>query len=247
MVRENRCRDAHSAAVGGSAAYGCGVPLAGTARLSFPSAAGVDRAGAQCAPLRTVYRNITGKHGGICGTGPAIRPPSSGGKSGEGGRAATAVYHKAKDGGTLSRYLLLCESHRRRVRSHAVKLSTSLPKQPFAGMPTRKRKGKGCVKENRRFYLHVQSPAAATDFGRGRNLLGPGTKSPDPVARGRNPRPPPRAGAARKKRLYTAPQYKKSTTPGRRGKGLCTAPQYQKNVPRPSAQKLTLDLQQKIW
>ena len=113
----------------------------------------------------TRYTDITGKHGGICGTGPAIRPPSFGGKSGEGGRAATAVYHKAKDGGTLSRYLLLCESHRRRVRSHAVKLSTSLPKQPFADTPLRKRKGKGCVKENRRFYLHVQSPAAATDFG----------------------------------------------------------------------------------
>ncbi len=37
-------------------------------RPSFPGAAGVDRAGAQCAPLHTVYRNNTGRHGGICGT-----------------------------------------------------------------------------------------------------------------------------------------------------------------------------------
>ena len=47
----------------------------------------------------------------------------------EAGRAAADVYSKAKDGGTLSRYLPLCESYRRRVRSCAVRLRTSLPKQ----------------------------------------------------------------------------------------------------------------------
>ena len=39
MVRENGCRGAHSAAVGGSAAYGCGVPLAGTVRPPSPHTA----------------------------------------------------------------------------------------------------------------------------------------------------------------------------------------------------------------
>ena len=48
---------------------------------------------------------------------------------GEAGRAAAAVYSKAKDGGTLSRHLLLSESHRRRVRSCAPNLRTSLPKK----------------------------------------------------------------------------------------------------------------------
>jgi hypothetical protein len=107
-----------------------------------------------------------------------------GASRGEGGRAATAVYHKAKDGGILSRYLLLCESHRRHVRSCAVKLSTSLPKQPFADTPLRKRKGKGCVKENRRFYLHVQSPAAATDFGILPKSAGAGDFCPQPQSPG---------------------------------------------------------------
>ena len=39
---------------------------------------------------------------------------------GEAGRAAADVYSKAKDGGTLSRYLPLSKSHRRRVRSARV-------------------------------------------------------------------------------------------------------------------------------
>ena len=46
----------------------------------------------------------------------------------EAGRAAADVYSKAKDGGTLSRYLLLCESHRRRVRSTKPNLHTGLLK-----------------------------------------------------------------------------------------------------------------------
>ena len=48
---------------------------------------------------------------------------------GEAGRAAADVYSKAKDGGTLSRHLPLSKSHRRRVRSCAVRLRTSLPKK----------------------------------------------------------------------------------------------------------------------
>ena len=48
---------------------------------------------------------------------------------GEAGRAAAAVYSKAKDGGTLSRHLPLSKSHRRRVRSCAPNLRTSLPKK----------------------------------------------------------------------------------------------------------------------
>ena len=51
-----------------------------------------------------------------------------GASRGDAGRAAADAYSKAKDGGTLSGHLLLCESHRRRVRSCAVKLSTGLPK-----------------------------------------------------------------------------------------------------------------------
>jgi hypothetical protein len=47
----------------------------------------------------------------------------------EAGRAAAAVYSRTKDGGTLSGYLLLCESHRRRVRSCAVNPRTSLPRR----------------------------------------------------------------------------------------------------------------------
>ena len=38
------------------------------------------------------------------------------------------VYSIAKDGGTLSGYLLLCESHRRRVRSTEPNLRAGLPK-----------------------------------------------------------------------------------------------------------------------
>ncbi len=71
--------------------------------LSFPSTASTNRRGAQCAPLQTVYRSIpidegwraeavapygdlynnsiAGKYGGICRTGPAKQPSSSGGKS----------------------------------------------------------------------------------------------------------------------------------------------------------------------
>ena len=44
----------------------------------------------------------------------AKQPASPGGKSSDAGRAAVGAYSKAKDGGTLSRYYLLCENHRRR-------------------------------------------------------------------------------------------------------------------------------------
>jgi hypothetical protein len=59
----------------------------------------------------------------------AKQPASPGGKSSDAGRAAVGAYSKAKDGGTLSRYYLLCENHRRRVRSCAVNFRTGLPKQ----------------------------------------------------------------------------------------------------------------------
>ena len=74
------------------------------------------------------YTDITGRYGGICGTGPAIWPSSPGGKSGEVGRAAAAVYEKAIDGGMLSGYLYPCKSNRRRVRSRAAKRRTGLLK-----------------------------------------------------------------------------------------------------------------------
>ena len=47
---------------------------------------------------------------------------------GEGGRAAADAYSMAEDGGALSGYRLLCESHRRRVRSAMVGRRTGLPK-----------------------------------------------------------------------------------------------------------------------
>ena len=74
------------------------------------------------------YTDIIERHGGICRSGPAQGPSSFGGKSGDAGRAAADVYSMAIDGGMLSGYLLLCESHRRRVRSAKQKLRTSLPK-----------------------------------------------------------------------------------------------------------------------
>ena len=154
----NRCRGAHSAAVGGSAAYGCGVPLAGTVCPPSPRCGG---------PLHTVYRSIPideGRRAEVVapyGTwfvktdvgAHSVRPASSNmaapteraynvrynryhqprrplphtdqrntpqvpeASRSEAGRAAAAAHSKSKDGGTLSRHLLLSESHRRRVQS----------------------------------------------------------------------------------------------------------------------------------
>ena len=95
MVRENGCRSA---------------PLAGSVRPSFPGAVGVDRAGAQCAPLQPLPANTAA----FTAQRTAKRLTGFGGKSGEGGRAAAAVYNRAIDGGILSKYHHLCESNRRR-------------------------------------------------------------------------------------------------------------------------------------
>ena len=57
-----------------------------------------------------------------------IQPSSPGGKSSEAGRAAAAAHSKSKDGGTLSRHLLLSKNHRRRVRSTEPNLRAGLPK-----------------------------------------------------------------------------------------------------------------------
>ena len=69
---------------------------------------GVGRAGAQCAPLQPL--SDTAAFAAPC---QRSSHQVSGASRGEGGRAAAAVYRKAKDGGTLSGYLYLCESNRR--------------------------------------------------------------------------------------------------------------------------------------
>ena len=69
---------------------------------------GIGRAGAQCAPLQPL--SDTAAFAAPC---QRSSHQVSGASRGEGGRAAAAVYRKAKDGGTLSGYLYLCESNRR--------------------------------------------------------------------------------------------------------------------------------------
>ena len=51
VVGGSGCRGAHSAAVGGFAAYGCGVPLAGIVRPLYRHPPHRRRTGAYCAPL----------------------------------------------------------------------------------------------------------------------------------------------------------------------------------------------------
>ena len=131
------------------------------------------------------YTDITGKHGGICGTGPAIRPPSFGGKSGDAGRAAADAYSKSKDGRTLSGYLYPCEN-RRRVRSCAVNFRTGLPKQRrnlgFLGGAN-----KGCAPlrgAKARLSGHLSS--LLLTFGLCQKSVAPGGRNPRPK-RGKEP------------------------------------------------------------
>ena len=123
------------------------IMWAHTVRPSSPSAANVDRAGAQYPQgvrrirkrqsrqrLRCVrpYTRYTAHQRKARRPLPHneqrfnLQVPAA--SRSEAGRAAADVYSKAKDGGTLSRYLLLCESHRRRVRSTKPNLHTGLLK-----------------------------------------------------------------------------------------------------------------------
>ena len=72
---------------------------------------------------------VAGRHGGICCTGIEMRSLSFEDKSGGAGRAAAGGCEKTIDGGMLSGYILICERHRRRVRSAKPKFCTSLPKK----------------------------------------------------------------------------------------------------------------------
>ena len=100
----------------------------------YPQGARRIRKAAKPQRLRCVrpYRcmtNATESTAAFAALRTAKQPASPGGKSSDAGRAAVGAYSKAKDGGTLSRYYLLCENHRRRVRSCAVNFRTGLPKQ----------------------------------------------------------------------------------------------------------------------
>jgi hypothetical protein len=128
--------------------YGAGPPdMAGVGahivRPFFPNAAGVDRAGAQYPQgvrrirkrqsrqrLRCVrpYNHHRQPRRPLPHNEQRNTPQAQEASRSEAGRAATDAYSKSKDGSTLSRYHPLNESHRRRVRSCAVNLRTSLPK-----------------------------------------------------------------------------------------------------------------------
>ena len=109
MVLENVCRGAHRAPV-------------------LPWSAGVDRAGAQCAPPTTGLPTFPESTAAFAAPGQRFDLQAPEASRGEGGRAAADAYSMAEDGGALSGYRLLCESHRRRVRSAMVGRRTGLPK-----------------------------------------------------------------------------------------------------------------------